>query len=758
VNPEPTLDAAIQHHRAGRLHEAEKLYRQILASNPQHPDALHMLGVLAHQSGDNITARELIARSIAVRPGVPDAHANLGLVLQSLGETDGAIECYRQALRLTPNQAEFHTRLGVALKAAGKLDEAVEALQTAVGLNPSLAAAHNNLGNAYHAQHRREDAIRSYRRALSLRSDYVEAINNYANCLRESGDAGSIVEAIYWYRKALALRPKHPELLAHFSDALEDRREFTEAINYRRQLAALKPDDAQTLIRLGNALMNDGSTQEAISVYSRAVSLDAASAVAQFDLGCALHAAARPDEAIDCFRRALALTPDFSAAANNLGSALKDTGRLDESLSAFAQALAIEPNYQKAEDNLVYAQLFHPAIDREQQLASLRRWDHRYAKPLACDVRPTASECPQDRPLRIGYVSPDFRDHVVGRNVLPVLTNHDRHQFQIYCYSNVERPDPYTDRFRAASHAWRDITRFSDADAAEMIRRDGIGILVDLALHMSGNRLLIFARKPAPVQMTWAGYPGTTGLDTIDYRISDPHLDPPGANEAEFYSEKTVCLPHSFWCYDPSGVDLPIGAPPVEANGYITFGCLNNFCKVNQPTLSLWSELLRAVPSSRLHLLAPEGFARRWVFSTLQAAGVDPVRLTFHTVMPRLDYLRLYHQIDIALDTFPYNGHTTSLDAMWMGVPLLTIAGSSPVARAGVSQLTNLGLTELIADSGEYFVRIGTQLAANRARLRSLRTSLRGRFEASPLRDVAQFTKDLEAIYRATWRHYRGGT
>jgi protein O-GlcNAc transferase len=749
VNSDPRLDAALAYHRAGRLHEAEKLYRQILIANPQHADALHMLGMIAHQSGQNAAARELIAQSIALQPGSADAYANLGLVLQSLGEFDNAIKCYRQALTIAPNGAEFHNRLGVALKAAGRIDAAIDALQTAVRLDPNLAAAHNNLGNAYQAQHRRQEAIECYRRALTLRPDHVEAMNNLANCLRESGGAR---EAIPWYRKALVLRPNQPEVLWHLADVLEDTGKLTEAISYRRRFLALEPDDANALIRLGNGLMKAGEVGEAISNYARAVSLDPASAVAQFDLGCALHAAVQPDEAIACFRQALTLEPKFAAAANNMGSALKDAGRLDEAFSAFAQALAIQPDYREADDNLVYAQLFHPAIDRVQQRAELRRWNQRYAKPLAAEIRPSTNDRSTDRRIRVGYVSPDFRDHVVGRNILPVLTRHDSRRFEIFCYANVERSDALTDQFRYASHAWRDITRFSDADVAEMIRRDRIDILVDLTLHMAHNRLLIFARKPAPVQMTWAGYPGTTGMDTIDYRISDPHLDPRGANDAGFYSEKTVLLPHSFWCYDPLGIDLPVNELPAGANGLITFGCLNNFCKVNVQTLSLWNDLLRAIPSSRLRILAPEGSARQRVARALRTDGVDPERFAFHSPQPRLDYLRLYHQIDIALETGPYNGHTTSLDALWMGVPLLTLAGDSPVARAGVSQLTNLGLADLIAGSREQFVQIGRKLATDRAQLRMLRQTLRQRLQESPIMDAARFTADLEAIYVDAWR------
>ena len=755
MNLNETLEAALQSHQAGRLQEAETLYRRILAAIPNHANALHMLGVLAHQAGDNDIARELIAKSIALQPSAPDAYGNLGLVLQARGELDNAIKCYRQAITIAPDQAELHNRLGSALRADGKLDEAIESLQTAVRLDPNLAAAHNNLGNAYRAQNQTQEALASYRRALSLQPDHIEALNNLANSLRESGAAA---EAIRLYRRALELRPGHPQVLAHLADALEDAGQLAEAIGVHRQIVAVRPDDFDVLLRLGNALMKAGAVREAIEQYVRALALRPESAAAQFDFGCALHAASQPDKAVRWFREALKIEPTFAAASNNLGSALKDLGRLDEALAAYAQALDIQPDYREADDNLIYSQLFHPSIRRERMAGELRRWSSKYAEPLADAIVPHTNDRSPQRPLRIGYVSPDFRDHVVGRNVLPVLMRHDTSRFEIFCYSNVQHPDALTERFVESAAHWRDIARISDADAAEMIRRDGIDILVDLALHLTHNRLLIFARKPAPVQMTWAGYPGTTGLKAVDYRLTDPYLDPPGLNNDELYAEKSLRLPHSFWRYDPLGIDLPVNELPADTHGFITFGGLNNFCKLNDATLSLWGDLLSAVPSSRLRLLAPEGSARQWVLDRLRDDGIYPGRVIFHRLAPRLEYLSTYHHIDIALDTFPYNGHTTSLDALWMGVPLLTVAGTSPVARAGVSQLSNVGLTELIAGSPRRFVQLGVALAGDLPRLCALRQSLRPRLEQSPIMDAARFTADLEVLYRSTWQNYCTGS
>ncbi len=298
---------------------------------------------------------------------------------------------------------------------------------------------------------------------------------------------------------------------------------------------------------------------------------------------------------------------------------------------------------------------------------------------------------------------------------------------------------------------WRNIVGLSDEQIAKQIREDRIDILVDLALHMGKNRLLVFARKPAPIQATFAGYPGSTGLETIDYRLTDPYLDPPGLND-QFYSEKSFRLPHTFWCYDPLGANVAVNALPAHSHGHITFGCLSNFCKVNDPVLKLWAQVLKAVDRSRMVILAPEGSHRQRLLDLLQREEIAPDRIEFVTQRPRVPYLELYHRIDVGLDTLPYNGHSTSLDSFWMGVPVITLVGKTVVGRAGVSQLTNLGLTELIANTPQEYVRLAAELAGDLPRLAELRRTLRPRMQSSPLMDAAGFARDIEAAYRQMWR------
>jgi predicted O-linked N-acetylglucosamine transferase (SPINDLY family) len=399
----------------------------------------------------------------------------------------------------------------------------------------------------------------------------------------------------------------------------------------------------------------------------------------------------------------------------------------------------------------VYSLLYHPDHDDEAVFQEARRWHERHAEPLARSHKPHENDPDPDRRLRVGYVSADFRDHPAAFIVTPLLSNHDRGRFEVYCYAGVTRPDRFTDRFRARADVWRSTVGLTDDRLAELIRGDRVDVLVDLTLHMAGSRLLTFARRPAPVQVTWFGYPGTTGLSAIDYRLTDPHLDPPGHSDA-FYAERSVRLPDTFWCYDPRTADGPeVNTLPALAGAPFTFGCLNNFCKVNAGALALWAAVLRAVPDARLLLLAPTGGARARVRAHLEREGISGERVAFFDRQPRAEYLRAYHQIDLGLDPLPYNGHTTSLDAAWMGVPTVTLVGRTVVGRAGLSLLNNLALPELAARSPDEYVAVAAGLAGALPQLASLRASLRDRMAASPLMDGPRFARGVEEAYRRMW-------
>lgn len=469
-------------------------------------------------------------------------------------------------------------------------------------------------------------------------------------------------------------------------------------------------------------------------------------------LGVIAHQMGQNDLAADLIRRAVAIKPLYPQAYANLGAALADSGQFDPAIAAFRQAIAMDPTDFHSHDNLILALTYHPADDPQAIAAEIRRWNQQHAQPLAKFIQPHRNDRNPDRRLRIGYISPDFCAHVVGNNLLPVFRNHDHGQFEIFSYAQVPRPDATTAQFQQMSDGWRNIVGITDDQLANQIRDDQVDILVDLSLHSLGNRLLVFARKPAPVQATFAAYPGSTGLTAIDYRLSDPYLDEPGMDES-VYSEQTLRLPDSFWCYDPpDSRDLPVNALPAMETGAITFGCLNNFSKkINDAVLTLWSQVLRQTPGSRLLLLASPGPHRQRTIDRFSQLGIDPPRIEFVPRQSHRDYLKLYHRIDLGLDSFPYNGHTTSLDSFWMGVPVVTLIGRTIVSRAGLSQLSNLGLPELAAKTPDQFVRLAVELAGDLPRLKEMRSTLRHRMEQSPLMDAPKFAKSIETACRKMW-------
>jgi len=709
---------AVQRHQAGQFAEAETIYRQILAAQPNHAGALHLLGAVASQVGRHEHAVEWISRAIGVNPNDPFAHYSLGEAYRMIGRLDDAAAGYRRAIQLKSDYPEAHNSLGVALAGLGQVAECMAAFRRALELKPEYVDAHNNLGAVQAEQGFYSEAIASYRRALQFNPDFPVTSLNLGNALR---GLGQLDEAVAAYRRALEL----------------------------------KPDQAEFHVNLGNALREQGQFDEAVAVSRRAVQLKPDLPEAQNNLGLALKDQGQLDEAITAYRRALELRSDYPEAYNNLGLALKDRGELDEAIAAHRRALELKPEQPWVHSNLIYALHFHTDDDAGSIAAERERWTRRFSEPLKPFVLPHPNDRSPERPLRIGYVSADFREHVVGRDMLPLFRRHDPLNFEIVCYSGVVSPDKLTEQFRAHAVQWRSTVGVSDEALAGMIRRDGVDILVDLTQHLAGNRLPMFARQPAPVQVSFAGYPETTGLEAIEYRISDRYLQAGSADEGTGGKEQ-VRLIDSFWCYDPCGVDVEVNRLPASERGSVTFGCLNNFCKMNEPALKLWGRVLGNLKQSRLILLTGWGGHRRRTLEILEKEGVEAGRIKFEEPRPRREYLELYHGLDIVLDTFPYNGHTTSLDALWMGVPVVSLAGKTPVSRAGLSLLSNLGLPEFAARSETEYVRIAEGLSRDLPRLHELRSTLRDRMKSSALMDAPRFARQVEAAYRSIWKRWCG--
>jgi protein O-GlcNAc transferase len=562
--------------------------------------------------------------------------------------------------------------------------------------------------------------------------------------------AGELSQATELYRQILVEQPQHVGALHYLGVLAHQAGRNDVAVDLIRRSLAFQPDNAEAFNNLAVALSGMNKLDEAIAVCHQALSLKPNYAEAYGNLGNAQRDKGQLDEAVAAYRRALAIKPNFAEMHCNLGNVLKDQSQLDEAIMAFRRAIALKPNYLEAHSNLVYTIHFHPDYDARTIADEHRRWNRQHGEPLKRFVQTHANDRKPDRRLRIGYVSPNFRLHPIGRFLLPLFAHHDKSQVEVFAYSQSPVVDEVTEQLRLRADCWRNIVGLADADAADLIRNDKIDILVDLTMHMAYNRLLIFTRKPAPVQVTYLAYCSTTGLETIDYRLSDPHLDPPGMDES-VYSERTIRLPETYWCYQPIVAVSEVSALPALKQGFVTFGSLNNFCKVSEPTLVVWAAVLRAVPKSQLLLNASEGSHRQRVLDRLEREGIEPQRVRFVSHLPVEKYFGLYGQIDIALDPFPHGGGTTSCDALWMGVPVVSLTGRTAVGRGGLSILSNVGMQDLVAHSAEAYVQIATELAKDLPRLSNLRLTLRRRMEQSPLMDAPRFVRNIEATYRQMW-------
>lgn len=556
-------------------------------------------------------------------------------------------------------------------------------------------------------------------------------------------------------RHAVEAAPQSPERWYDLAQAQATAGDVSGAIASLRRTLELRPDLPEVHVNLGVLLGQAGQIQEAVASFERAIALRPTFEEAHANLAVTARRVGQVGTAIQVLQRAMHFGVRGPAILNQLGSCLRLSGRAEEAVAAFRQAIALRPDYREAHSNLIFAQHFVPGVTPEVIGEAQRQWARRFAEPIiAAATAPHDNDPNPDRRLRVGYVSPDFRSHSVGFFLEPILAGHDRRQVEVYCYSDVARPDAATARLRASADAWRD-TRALDATAlARLVRQDRIDILVDVTIHMGSNRLLAFAHKPAPVQVTYLGYNASTGLRAIDYRLTDPHMDPPGSR-TEWDVEELVYLPETYWCYRPPSIAPDPGDPPVARNGVVTFGSFNSVAKLNARVIAVWSRLLKAVPNSRLIVvLSDVEDAGSYFREQFAAHGVAADRLAFVGRLPYDRYLALYREVDVALDPFPYNGGTTTLDALWMGVPVVTLAGRAGVSRAGVSLLTNVGLPELIAASEDEYVTVGSALAADAARLMQLRLTLRERMRQSPLTDEPRFMRHLDDAYRTMWRRW----
>jgi protein O-GlcNAc transferase len=710
------MEALLQ---AGRYPEVETLGRQLQRDHAKVAQVWYLTGLAALLQGHLQDAILPLKRTVEVDPRLAPAQFNLGFALEGLGHLDEALEAYRKAAAAAPQLAEAHNNLGNVLKKLQRHDEALRAYEDTLELRPDIAEYHFNRGDVLRVLERLDEAAAAYEAAIRLKPDFSEAHANLGIVLHLLERNEAAVEAL---QRAVDIRPDYFEAWQSMGHTLRRLGRHADAADAYRRAAELRPDDA----------------------------------VAHKDLGRELKDLARYEEAIAALRRALALQPDSSEAINLLAGLLLDTGCLDDAYETYRRGLALHPEGAFVlHSNFLLALNYQAGASPESLLAEARAFGEKAARK-ATPFAHHANVPDPDRRLRVGLVSGDLGQHPVGFFLQNVLESLDPGKLELFAYETATRQDALHQRLRRSIPHWCDarVAALDDEALANRIRSDGIDILIDLAGHTAQNRLPLFAWKPAPVLMTWLGYLGTTGVDAMDYILVDNWALPP-AEDGQF-TETPWRLPETYICFTPPDLPVEVGPLPALDNGYVTFGCFNNLSKITDEVVACWARLLQAVPDSRLYLKTkslgqPE--VRERLVEKFARLDIDAGRLILEGQFASHEaHFRAYRQVDIALDPFPYPGITTTMEALWMGAPVLSMRGRHFISHQGETILHNLGLPQWIAENEDEYVAKASALARDVPALADVRAGLRERLLASPLSDAPRFARNFEQALRGMWQ------
>ncbi|MEF8748061.1 MAG: tetratricopeptide repeat protein [Candidatus Accumulibacter propinquus] len=739
---------------AGRYSEGENLARTLTERFSQHGFGWKVWGTLLKAQGRDSDALPVLRQAAKLLPRDAEVQSNLGLVLFDMGKLPEAAACQRRALKIRPEFAEAHYNLANVRYAQGKFAEAAAGYQRALALKPDFPRAHCNLGNALAEQGDFPAADAAYNQALALQPDFAEAHKGLGRSLMALDRPD---EALDHYRQALTLKPEDAQTRYYLGEALRAQGRLDEAEAAFRRAVQDKPDFAEAHFNLGNTLDDQGRLSEAEAALRCALQYRPDFEEALYNLGNVLRAQERLSEAEVSYRQALAIKPDMEQALLNLGVTLTELGRYGEGEAACRQAMALKPDYALAHSNLLFCLTHNENNDASALFAEHCRFGEQFETPLRAHWSAHGNRKDPERCLQVGFVSADFRNHAVANFIEPVLAELKSHRtLSLHAYFSHAVEDHVTLRLRQHFHHWHPVACLDDEALADKIRADGVDILIDLSGHTAYQRLLTFARKPAPLQASWIGYSGTTGLHAMDYSVSDRFIRPVGELDEQFI-EKIVRLPASapFLPF----ADAPAVSPlPALSQGHVTFGSFNRPTKISPSVIALWSQLLTALPDSRMLIGAMRPDSRvDDLVDSFARHGVAQHRLSFHPRCHMHTYLEQHHRVDICLDTFPYTGGTTTCHATWMGVPTLTLAGQTAVGRQSAGILGQVGLDTFITRSATEFVSRGIELSTDLAALASIRAGLRERFRISPRGQPGLIAACLQRALRIMWRRWCEG-
>ena len=739
----------------GKHAEALALLEPMLEGNPDFIPLINAYGVVLAQAGDLDGARKQLERAVELEPKMVQGLVNLGNVEKIAGRFSEAAKYYRKAIELNPANPDGHYNLAVVQAELGQDDAAAESLRLALLFRPTHAEAHNNLGHLHMRRNELEKAAFHLRQAQVWMPSLYQARNNLISVLYQLGE---YTEAEMLVSDQLAINPDNTTILRAHAVGLSYMGRHKEAHATLERVLELEPEASDVLGNLGTIKQFLGDYAGAIDCIQQAMRLRGTNLAACYaNLGSVFSAKGDVRGAAEHFRHALMLAPGEWPLLSNLAVAQVRAGDVALGLQSLRQAIVLAPDKPELQSNLIFSLHYDHTSSADARYAEARVWNERFALPLKDKQQALPHATDPNRKLRLGFVSADFRDHAVAKLLEPVLRELDKGQFEIVCYAANNQADEVTARLRAHATHWRNIVPLIPEVLADRIRQDAIDILFDLSVHTQGSRLKVFALKPAPIQISWLGFFATTGLDAMDWRISDAQMDPIGQTE-QWHSEKLLRLPSAF-CFQPPTGASAIAPLPLLQNGHLTFGAFTHFSRANSKVLDTWAEmLLEDFPDAKLLVYSGESAdntaAIDRIYRLFALREVPRERVTVFGKKPLPEFLELLKQVDIALDTFPYPGGVTSLLTLWMGLPVLTLAGPSSFERAGASILNALDLPDWIATGTADYRRRARQLAGDTAKLAATRLGMRDRFSRSTLGDAKAFTHEFEAALRTIWREH----
>jgi protein O-GlcNAc transferase len=694
----------------------------------------------------------LISRAITLKPDWAEAHYNLGNVFFDLGNFQQALNSYQQAVSIKTNYPEALYNIGLIIFEQGRMPEAENYFSQTIKYKNDWPQPFYYLGLTRMELGKTTEAEAAFRQATEINPIYAEAFYNLGNTLF---DQGRLAETELNYKTAVELKPDWTEVFYNLGLVQHDLGKLAEAETSFKQALSLYPDFVEALYKLGIVSLYQRKLNDAEACFRRVIELDPQWIEINIELGNVLLEKGEADKALVYLNVALKYFPNRPDLLYSLGNAMLMKVNLEEAIKYYKAVISLKPDFFLAHNNLLISLQYSETLTQEQWKKEVEAYTA--VTSLLPGIQNHHNEKNPDKKLRIGYVSPDFRFHSCCWFIEPLFAAHNADLFEIICFSEVIYPDFITQKLIDYSRTWYNTVGMSDSEMVGLIQAEKIDILVDLAGHTSNNRLTVFAQKPAPVQVSWLGFPSTTGIKAIDYHISDAWLTP--SDSVEYFSEELLILNHSMHCYQPPDGYPEVNELPGLKNNYITFGSFNNFAKISAGTIKLWSQVLLAVPNSRLVLKANRKAddTELWqrITDSFKNYGIESERIKFLSKEADINmHLKYYNEIDIALDTFPYNGATTTLEALLMGVPVISLAGERTASRYGLSFLKETGLAELVAETGEQFIEAAISLANDREKLNNFRKTLRNKLLMSPLCDQKNFTLEIENAFRQIWQKY----